>query len=131
MPDSPGMSAWGPLAAGARLGVGATKLALRPATAVIGATTNLLGRGALAGLDLLLASPQADQAVNRVLESPLAERTVRTAISGPLVDVAARELVRQEVVERVVETLIAAEVVERVLTRPRPPSCRNGCSSAR
>ncbi len=82
MPESTRPSAWGPLAAGARLSLGATKLALRPATAVIGVTTNLLGRGALAGLDLLLASSQADQAVNRVLESPSAERTVRTPRSA-------------------------------------------------
>src|SRR6476620_1785352 len=58
------------------------------------------GRATLACVDAALASPYADQAVQRILESPLAERAVARALSGGLVDVVAGDLVRYRVVER-------------------------------
>src|SRR4051794_15140179 len=59
------------------------------------------GRATLACVDAALASPYADQAVQRVIDSDLAERAVARALSGDLVDVVAGGLVRHKNGERV------------------------------
>ena len=59
------------------------------------------GRRSLACVDAALASPYANEAVQRVVDSALAERAVARALGGRLVDVVAADLVRFEVAERV------------------------------
>jgi len=71
----------------------------------------------LAGLDALLLSPAAGEAVDRVLASELTRRTVSGALAGPLVEATARDLVTYEVLERAADELLASETVDGVLDR--------------
>src|SRR4051794_40199883 len=73
------------------------------------------GQVTLACVDAALASPYADQAVERIIDSDLAERAVARALSGDLVDVVAVDLVRYKVVERVVDKLLVREAIDRGL----------------
>jgi uncharacterized membrane-anchored protein YjiN (DUF445 family) len=72
-------------------------------------------RATLACIDAALASPYADQAVQRVIDSRLAECAVERALSGRLVDVVASDLVEYRVVERVVDKLLFRDAVDRAL----------------
>src|SRR5689334_7653373 len=103
-------------------------VALRPASAALGlarraergARRRLVeegGRVTLVFVDAALASPYAEQAVQRVLDSELAERTVARALSGGLVDVVAVDLVEYRVVERVVDKLLVRDAIDRALDR--------------
>src|SRR4051795_11985258 len=70
------------------------------------------GRTCLACVDAALASPYADEAVQRIIDSDLAERAIARALSGDLVDVMAGDLVRYKVVERVVDKLLVRDAVD-------------------
>src|SRR5690349_11163993 len=115
-------------ATAARLASSAVRIALWPVTEAVvtaqrlerrarAAAGDLAGRGALAVLDAVVASPYTERAVDRVLESPLAEHAVGRAVSGPLVDAAARDMVGHAVVERVAEQLLRAGVADRLADR--------------
>src|SRR5690348_8671739 len=117
-----------PVVTAARLAAGAVRLAVWPVTEGVAAAGrlerrtraaagDLAGRGALAVLDAVVASPYTERAVDRVLASPLAEHAVGRAVSGPLVDAAAREMVGHAVVERVAEQLLRAGVADRLADR--------------
>jgi len=73
------------------------------------------GRLTLVCVDAALASPYANEAVQRVVDSDLAERAVARALSGGLVDVVAADLVRFRVVERVVDNVFVRAAVDRAL----------------
>jgi hypothetical protein len=71
----------------------------------------------LAGLDALLLSPAAGEAVDRVLASELTRRAVSGALAGPLVEATARDLATYGVLERAADELLAGETVDGVLER--------------
>ena len=75
-------------------------------------------RATLAGIDLVLASPYAEEAVQRVIDSALAERAVARALSGQLVEVVGADLVRYRVVERMFEGPALERIVEQALESP-------------
>ena len=75
------------------------------------------GRGVLFVLDGVLASPLADDAVDRIVASRATERAIGQALGGDLVDVVGRDLVRFAVLERVTETVLAGDVLEQVPDR--------------
>ena len=97
-----------------RVAVGAVRELGRDATA---AAADAAGRGGLAALDVVLASPYTDEALQRLLESPAAERAVGYALRGPLVDALARDMERHDVVDRLADGLLAGDALDRVFDR--------------
>lgn len=112
----------------ANLGGSVAGVALRPVAAGVGLGMRVERRlrgvlvrqaetATLAGLDALLLSPAAGEAIDRVMGSDLARRTVSGALAGPLVEATARDLATYEVLERAADELLAGETVDGVLER--------------
>jgi hypothetical protein len=99
-----------PVVAGIELGL---RIERGVRTAVVRQTEAAL----LAGLDALLVSSAAGEAVDRVLASGLARRAVSGALAGPLVEATARDLATYAVLERAADELLAGETVDGVLER--------------
>jgi hypothetical protein len=119
------------------LGTWTATLALRPVAGAYAAGRRLerrlredaldsLGDAALVVLDVVLASPRADEAVDRILLSPLAERAVAQAFTELLVgdavdqglDRAVALGVPQRIADRLLADGLAEQLVQRVLDGP-------------
>jgi hypothetical protein len=77
--------------------------------------TDAARRTALAGLDSVLASPHAEEVLQRLLAGPVTERAVGVALQGPLIDAVARDIARYDVLDRVVVQMLDARALEDVL----------------
>jgi hypothetical protein len=106
------------LGRGVQLGVGAGRLALRPAVGAVALGQRVGTRVALDALDAVLASALAEAATDRVLTSPWTERTMTRALTGPLVDAAAREVAHGALIEPMLHEALAAEVLEQAVRNP-------------
>jgi hypothetical protein len=119
------------------LGTWTATLALRPVSAAYASGRRLehrlredamdrAGDAALVVLNVLLASPRADEAVDRILASPLAERAVARAfnelLAGDAVDQgldrAASLGVPQRIADRLLADGLAEQLVQRILDGP-------------
>ena len=101
----------------ARLASDAVRMALWPVKQGVAATGDLAGRAGLAIVDVVIASPYTERAVDRVLKSSLAEHTVEQVVTGPLVEAALRDLAEHGSIARLVESPETERLVGQVVAR--------------